>query len=176
MKDFFKGKFNIIGKNKINIKNVIEDWKRISHLWSIFQNKKEKKMMKFFKKDISEYTLLRYKRKNSNIRFLKIGISIKEAQFLIKKLNLISYKSNLFRHYSTWKTSSLENEYKYLLSFISKVSTDSSIRTMVKRRDYNSKKMMKFLYLEEEEFFIKLQKSIDKKLKLVDFLIKRECK
>lgn len=50
-----------------------------------------------------EYTLVRFKRKDSPIYWFKTKISECQARIIITKLSLVEIKSSTFRHASTFK-------------------------------------------------------------------------
>lgn len=82
-------KYQVTGICKVNIKQVVKEW---SHKWSISQWHEK-------------YTLCKQNLKAGNftITSIKVEISKKQADTLIKKLGLINITSIAFKHGSTWK-------------------------------------------------------------------------
>lgn len=79
--------FNETGACEIHVDKVINQW---SHLWWIDQYK-------------NRFRLIKYRRKDSPITVLKVGISTKQAYELIRKLNLHGTRDDFFRHSKSWR-------------------------------------------------------------------------
>ena len=81
------GDFNETGVNYIDIDLLKKEW---SHLWSVSRWH-------------SEYTIIKFLRKNSSIRKFKTKISEEQAREIIEKFKLVELKSGIFKHASTYK-------------------------------------------------------------------------
>ncbi len=86
----FVSDFKDTGNCEIIEKNVLADWRRIPHLWSISQWR-------------DTYRLIKDVRKNTENCSLKVGISTKTAEKLIRELGLTQIESPMFRSGSTWR-------------------------------------------------------------------------
>ncbi len=86
-KNYFLGKFNNTGINKVNVEMVKKDW---NHLWSISQYG-------------AKFTLVKGIHKDSPIRAFKTQISANQAGELIDDICLKQVLSGIFRKGSTWK-------------------------------------------------------------------------
>lgn len=79
--------FQQTGICEIVIGEVVKRW---NHLWKIYQWR-------------DEFTLVKFIRKDSEIRALKVAISDQQARELIDKLNLNQYSNGIFKSSSVWK-------------------------------------------------------------------------
>ena len=79
--------FNDTGICRIDTDKVIKKWSR---LWTISQWNEE-------------FTLIKYKQKNSPITTMKVQISKEQAMLLSDGLKLIRERSTVFNSGATWK-------------------------------------------------------------------------
>ena len=82
--------FNTIGECEVYVDKVVEKW---NHLWVIYE---------WRGMDATTYRLVKFIRKDSQIRALKITISQAQAKEIIEQVGLTS-ENSLFRSSFTWR-------------------------------------------------------------------------
>ena len=87
--DVIKGHFQITGINEVDVDLVCNNW---NHLWMLAEWQKD-----------NSWILIKHIRKYSGIVALKITISWKQANEIVKKLDLRPVNSGLTSGY-TWRT------------------------------------------------------------------------
>lgn len=81
--------YKISGVLDINIPEIISKW---NHLWYLSEYR-----------DKDDWKLIKYIRKDSATRDIKISISKENAKILINKLGLVSESSSFFRNAFSWR-------------------------------------------------------------------------